>query len=155
AACPSWPTDRPGRSSARPAFHPGTRSRPALLALLLCPRSPPPPGLESFFKTLDGLRILLGMLGTRADMGKSEFHEDTANRHLVEVNIKAFFDDAPEVDASPAPDAVPGEIGTDFHDPLQFLLPLRRQLGDRPGSFAIDETRGALLVEAMRPVAQL
>ena len=61
------------------------------------------------------------MLRTRADMDKSEFLEDTANRHLVEIDIKTFFDDASEVDASPAHYAVPGEIGTDFHDPLQFL----------------------------------
>jgi hypothetical protein len=74
-------------------------------------------------------------------MGKAEFLEDTANRYLVEVNIKASFDDAPEVDASPAHHAVPGEIRTYFHDPLQFLLLFSRQLGNRPGSFAIDETR--------------
>src|SRR6516164_8252126 len=50
--------------------------------------------------------------------------------------------------------AMPGGIGTGFHDPLQILLLLSRQLGDRPWSFAIDEPLGALLIEAMHPIAQ-
>src|SRR5262249_11935711 len=154
AASPSWPTDRPDRSSARPAFRPGTRSRPALPTLSPCRRSPPLPALQSFFKSLDGLRVLLGMLRTWADMSKAEFLEDTANRYLVGIDGKTFLDDAPEVGASPAHHAIPGGIGTGFHDPLQILLLLSRQLGDRPGSFAIDEPLGALLVEAMHPIAQ-
>jgi hypothetical protein len=103
--------------------------------------------------SLDGLRVLLGTPRTWTDMGKAEFLEDTANRDLVEVDLKAFLDDAPEVDASPAHDAIPGGIGTGFHNPLQLLLLLSRQLGDGPGSFAIDKPHGALLVEAMHPVA--
>src|SRR6516165_11418177 len=154
AASPSWPTDRPGRSSARPAFHPGTRPRPALPPLPPCRRSPPPPIRESFFKSRDGLRVLLGMPRTRADVGKAKLLEGTANRHLVEIDIEAFLDDAPEVHASPTHDAISGGIGAGFHDPPQFLLLLSRQFGYRPGSFAIDEPRGALRVEAMRPVAQ-
>ena len=63
---------------------------------------------------------------TRADMGKAEFLEDTADRHLVEIDIKAFLDDAPEVDASPAHHAMPGGIGTGFYDPLQLLFLFRR-----------------------------
>jgi hypothetical protein len=34
-------------------------------------------------------------------MGKAEFLEDTANRDLVEIDVKAFLDDAPEVGAAP------------------------------------------------------
>ena len=66
------------------------------------------------------------MSRTRADMGKAEFLKDTADRHLVEIDIKAFLDDAPEVDASPAHHAMPGGIGTGFYDPLQLLFLFRR-----------------------------
>ena len=63
---------------------------------------------------------------TRADMGKAKFLENTANRHLIEIDIKAFLDDASEVDASPAHHTMPGGIGTGFYDPLQLLFLFRR-----------------------------
>jgi hypothetical protein len=59
--------------------------------------------------------------------------------NLVEVDLKTFLDDVPEVDASLAHHAIPGGTGTGFHNPLQLLLLLSRQLDDRPGRFAIDE----------------
>ena len=93
------------------------------------------------------------MLRTRTDVGKAELLEGTANRHFVEIDIEAFSDDAPEVDASPAHHAILCGIGAGFHNPLQRLLLLRRQLGDRSRSFGIDEPFGALVVEPMRPVA--
>ena len=69
-----------------------------------------------FFKSLDGLQVLFGMLRARADVGKAKLLKGTANRHLVEIDIEALLDDAPEVNASPAHDAIPGGIGSCFHD---------------------------------------
>ena len=34
------------------------------------------------------------MLRTRADVGKAKLLEGTANRHLIEIDIEAFLDDA-------------------------------------------------------------
>ena len=58
------------------------------MLLYPCRRSPPPPARESFFKSLNGLRVLLGVLRTWADVGKAKFLKDTANRHLIEIDIE-------------------------------------------------------------------
>ena len=76
----------------------------------------PPPVRESFFKILNDLRVLFGVPRPRSDVSKAEFLEDTANRNLVEIDVKTFLDDAPEVGAPPAHHAIPGGIGTSFHD---------------------------------------
>ena len=58
---------------------------------------------ESFFKILNDLRVLFGVLRPRADVSKAEFFEYTANRHFVEIDVEAFLDDVSEIDASPTP----------------------------------------------------
>jgi hypothetical protein len=45
------------------------------------------------------LRSLLGMPGTRAHMPKVILLQHPANRLLVQVNVEALLDDAPEIDA--------------------------------------------------------
>src|SRR5437016_1753445 len=91
-ASPLGPTDRPSRSSARPASHPGTRSRPRML-LYPCRRSPPPPARESFFKSLNGLRVLLGVLRTWADVGKAKFLKDNRQVGLCLLCHRGPFPD--------------------------------------------------------------
>jgi hypothetical protein len=59
-------------------------------------------------------------------MCKVKLLEDTANRHLVKIDIEALLDDTPEVDAAPPHHAIDGGIGTGFHDLLQLLFLLRR-----------------------------
>ena len=59
-------------------------------------------------------------------MRKAEFLKDTADRHLVKVDIEALLDNAPEVDASLPHHAIDGGIRTSFYDPLQLLFLLRR-----------------------------
>jgi len=40
-----------------------------------------------FFKSLDDLPVLFGMLRTRAHVRKAEFLEGTADRYLVEIAV--------------------------------------------------------------------
>jgi hypothetical protein len=107
-----------------------------------------------FFKSLDDLRVLLGVLRARAHMRKAELLEGTANRYLVEIDIEAFLDDASEVDAAPPHHAIAGGIRSGFHDPLQLLFLLGRQFRAGTGSLGVDQPLGTPLVVPMRPVAQ-
>ena len=86
------------------------------------------------------------MLRARAHVRKAEFLEGTADRYLVEIDIEAFLDDASEVDASPPHHAIDGRIGSCFHDALQLLFLLGRQLRARAGSLAVDQPLGTPLV---------
>jgi hypothetical protein len=135
-------------------YHPGTRSRPASLPLCPYRRRPAPPVRESFFKILNGLRVLFRVLRPGADVSKTEFFEHAANRHFIEIDAKPLLDDAPEVNAPPPHDPVLDWIGRGFHDPLQLLFLFRRQFRARPGSFAVDQPCWTVGMEAMNPIAQ-
>jgi hypothetical protein len=94
---------------------------------------------ESFFKILNGLRALFGVLRPGADVSKAELLEYAANRHFVEINVEAFPDDVSEVDAPPTHDTILDWVGRGFHNPLQLLFLFRRQFRARSGSFAVDQ----------------
>src|SRR3974377_1729964 len=152
-AFPSGPTDRPGRSSDRPAFHPGTRSRPG--SSPLCPQRglPPPPVRESFFKILNDLRVLFLVPPPSADVSKAGLLEYTANRYFVEIDVEAFLDDVSEIDTSPTHDTILDWVGRGFHNPLQLLFLFRRQFRARAGSFAVDQPCWTVRIEPMNPIA--
>ena len=65
-----------------------------LLVLLACPAC------------LSCLLVLLGMARPRTDMRKTQRLQQSADRHLVEIDAEALLDDAAQVDAAPAPAAV-------------------------------------------------
>jgi len=85
---------------------------------------------------------------------KAELLEGTANRYFVEIDIEAFLDDPPEVDASPPHHAIDGGIGAGFHDPLQLLFLLGRQFRAWAGRLAVDQPLGTLLIVPVHPVPQ-
>jgi hypothetical protein len=52
---------------------------------------------ESFFKILNGLRVLLRVLRPGADVSKAEFFEHAANRHFIEIDAEPLLDDVASV----------------------------------------------------------
>ena len=64
------------------------------------------------------------MLRASTDVREAEFFQNTSDRHLIDVNCKALFDDPPQINAPPANHPVLLLIGASLLDVLQlfFLL---------------------------------
>jgi hypothetical protein len=54
-----------------------------------------------FFKSLDRFFVLLGMARARTEMRKAQFLQQSADRHLVEIDAEALLDDARKSRQSP------------------------------------------------------
>src|SRR5437899_4592669 len=90
----------------------------------------------------------------RADVRKAEVLENAAKPHFREINPEAFPQNALQVHAAPAHHPVLLRIGPRFHKSAQLLLLIRRKLRTATRRLDIEETVGALLIEAMDPVPQ-
>ena len=107
-----------------------------------------------FFELLDDMGVLRRMLRTRADVAEAELVQQLSDIAGVVVHVEAFLDDALQVDAPPAHDAVNGGVRTLLDDCGQVGLLLGRQprwWSRRP---LIEKTIGAGRVEPVNPVAQ-
>lgn len=94
------------------------------------------------------------MVRPGADMGKADLLEELADRALVIDDTETFLDHPLQVDPAPADNAVDRAVGPGFDDGGEG-----RDLVDRKPrrmAFATDvhQPVGAVLVEAMNPVAQ-
>jgi hypothetical protein len=77
-------------------------------------------------------------------MGKAELLKGTANRHLVEIDIKAFLDEAPEVDAWPARHAVLGGSGPVSTMRFNSCFCSADSLGTGPGALPLMSPSGPI-----------
>ena len=89
-----------------------------------------------------------------ADVGEAERLEDLADRVLVIGNAEVLADEPLQVDPPPAHDAVDRPIRTDLDKPGGFGLLVGGQAGRVVLRPVVPHPVGAVLVEAVHPVAQ-
>jgi hypothetical protein len=87
-------------------------------------------------------------------VGKAELLQNRSDIALVKVDVETLLDDALQIDAPPAHDAVAGAVGTRFNERGEFGFSLRRQTGLDATGVAIQKPVGPQLIETMNPVAQ-
>ena len=98
-----------GRFFGRCGLRPGTRFRRAFAGADR--PDAPSASLRSFFIGLDDLAVLRGMARSGADVGEAVFLEERYHITLVKIDAECLSDDALEVYASPAHDAVRSRSG--------------------------------------------
>jgi len=87
-------------------------------------------------------------------VGEAEFLEERSHITLVKIDAECLSDDALEVYASPAHDAVPLAIRSRLDDLGECGQLLRRQARFRTIRPIVEEAFRASGVEAMHPIAQ-
>ena len=94
------------------------------------------------------------MLRTRADMREAGRLQQPAHRCLIEIDRIARHNEAPEIDAAPAHNAIGLWIGASLNQRCDLgLLPGRQfRLGAR--RLGIDQAVGSARIERMHPIAQ-
>ena len=108
---------------------------------------------RSFFVSLDDPLVLRGVARPCADVGEAELLEERPDIAFVRIDAEALLDNALEVDASPAHDAIALTIRASLDNPRQLgqLLGRQARLGAlRP---VVEKAFRAARVEAMNPVA--
>jgi hypothetical protein len=85
---------------------------------------------------------------------EAERLEKLADRALVVGDAEALADDALQINAPPAHDAVHGPVWAGLDELRDLGTLLRREAGRRALGPAVEKTLGAMLVEPVHPVAQ-
>jgi len=106
------------------------------------------------FEFLDDVGVLCRMLRTCADVRETEPVQQFADIARVVVHAEAILDDALQIDASPARDAVNSTVRTLFDDRGQVGLLLGRQTRWRTRRPLVDKTFGTCRIEPVHPVAE-
>ena len=107
-----------------------------------------------FFERLDRVLVLLGMTGTRTHVRKAQLLQETADRHLIQIDLEARLDLLSQVDTAPAHHAVHLGIGSLQYDPANRLLLRRVELGLATRRLGVDQPVDTLFVVGVHPIAQ-
>src|SRR5271163_2754622 len=89
-----------------------------------------------------------------ADMREAESFEDLADRALMIMDAEALGDDALEIDAPPAHDAMHHPIRASLDEVCEFGLLISTEAGRRALGPVVQKPVGATLVEPMNPITQ-
>src|SRR3954468_4135406 len=141
-----------GHSSGRSAPRPGTRSRRVFS--LRCRSDGPSACPGSFFERLDRAPVLSRVTRTATDVREAQRLEELADRALVVGDPEALHDDALQIDPTPAYDPVHSPVRAGLDELPDLCALLRRETGRRAFGPAVQQTLGAVAIEAMDPVAQ-
>ena len=133
------------RSVRMPKVSPGRERRPAAASSQR---------RRSFLEEFLRRGIALGMLRTHRHVAEAAIVQDTADRALTQVDLALLGDDPLQVHAAPANDAIDLQIGASLDDRVQIrqLILAQPRWTTAPG--LVDQTRRALCVEPVHPVAQ-
>ncbi len=107
--CRAAPTDTTVSLSGRRALHPGTRSRSSCQPLAAA--GPQLRGRRSFFKSLLGRDILLGMIRPRLQPRQSHPPQHLADRPLMHDHPVTIGDRGTQVEAAPTGYPVDRQVG--------------------------------------------
>src|SRR3954465_12169943 len=109
---------------------------------------------HTFFERLDRAPVLSRVTRTATDVREAQRLEELADRALVVGDPEALHDDALQIDPTPAYDPVHSPVRAGLDELPDLCALLRRETGRRAFGPAVQQTLGAVAIEAMDPVAQ-
>src|SRR4051812_25853016 len=106
------------------------------------------------FERLDRAPVLSRVTRTATDVREAQRLEELANRALVVGDPEALDDHALQIDPTPAYDPGHSPVRAGLEELPDLCALLRRETGRRALGPAVQQTLGAVVIEAMDPVAQ-